>query len=320
MNFIAPGIGAGLVSALLTALLMKQTLLAALLHLLAPFPILIVSLGWNHRSGLVATLTGSVAVGLFVSPMLGLAFAAATALPAWWLAYLSLLGRPGPDGTIEWYPLGRILVWIAVTAALTMTATGLLSAQGDYDKFFETSQRFAEAIVSLQFASTGPNALDPQVRTELIGMLARFVPFMSALGFTVVLSLFLWSAARSVQISGRLPRPWPNVPDLDMPRAVILALAGAFALIALGGFIGVFGAALAGALVMAFALQGLALIHGQTRGKPGRVFLLTVVYLLIFMSQGILMTALALLGLADTLFGLRRRFGGGGLPPSTLST
>ena len=113
MNFLLPGIGAGLVSALLTAVVLKATPLAAVLYLLAPIPVLIVSLGWNHRSGLVAALVGGAAIAGFISPLSGLGFVVATALPAWWLAYLALLGRPGHEGIMEWYPVGRLLAWIA---------------------------------------------------------------------------------------------------------------------------------------------------------------------------------------------------------------
>jgi hypothetical protein len=63
-------------------------------------------------------VSGGLALALFISPYLGLAFAAYLAIPAWWLAYLALLGRPNADGTIEWYPTGRLLAWVAGTAAL----------------------------------------------------------------------------------------------------------------------------------------------------------------------------------------------------------
>ena len=54
MNFSLVGAGAGLVSALLFAVVAKATPLALLLFLLAPLPVLIVALGWDHRAGLVA--------------------------------------------------------------------------------------------------------------------------------------------------------------------------------------------------------------------------------------------------------------------------
>src|SRR5690606_32195001 len=168
----------------------------------------------------------------------------------------------------------------------------------------------SDAFVNMQFPE-GQSSFDADTRSELADLLARATPFLSAQGFTTVLAMYLWAAGRIVLISKRLPRPWPPVPELQMPRSVGLLLLAAVVLANFGGFAGVFGFALMGALFMAFALQGLAAIHDRTRGKAGRPFLLTGTYLLIFMTQGILVVALSLFGLADTIFGLRRRFGPG---------
>ncbi|WP_201833975.1 DUF2232 domain-containing protein [Microvirga zambiensis] len=320
MNFVATGIGAGLVSALLTAVIVKATPLAAVLYLLAPIPVLIVSLGWDHRSGLVAGIVGGLAIALILSPLSGIGFALITALPAWWLSYLALLGRPGPDGTMEWYPVGRLLAWTAATAALTIIAAGVISTGGDYAAFDQNARAVSEAFVNTQFTSSGPGALDAETREELVGLLARATPLLSAQGFTTVLVLYLWAAARIVQASKRLPRPWPPVPELVMPRSAGLILVAALALATIDGFLGALGMALAGAFIMAFALQGLAAIHDRTRGKSGRAFLLSALYVLVIITQGILMVALALFGLADSVFGLRRRVGRRPGPPTTLST
>ncbi len=320
MNFVATGIGAGLVSALLTAVIVKATPLAAMLYLLAPIPVLIVSLGWDHRSGLVAALVGGLAIAFILSPLSGLGFAIITALPAWWLSYLALLGRPGADGTMEWYPVGRLLAWAAATAALTIIAAGVISTGGDYGAFDQNARAVAEAFVNAQFAATGEGALEAETREQLIALFARLTPFLSAQGFLTVLALYLWAAARIVQASKRLPRPWPPVPELVMPRSAGLILIGALIIANFEGFIGALGMALSGAFLMAFALQGLAAVHDRTRGRSGRSFLLSALYVLIFVTQGILMVALALFGIADTTFGLRRRFGTRPKPPPTLST
>ena len=320
MNFVATGIGAGLVSALLTAVIVKATPLAAMLYLLAPIPVLIVSLGWDHRSGLVAALVGGLAIALILSPLSGLGFAVITALPAWWLSYLALLGRPGPDGTMEWYPVGRLLAWTAATAALTIIAAGVISTGGDYSAFAQNTRDVAEAFVNAQFTTPKPGGAEAETRDQLISFFAKLTPFLSAQGFVTVLALYLWAAARIVRASKRLPRPWPSVPELVMPRSAGLILVGALIAANFGGFIGALGMALSGAFLMAFAFQGLAAIHDRTRGKSGRSFLLTALYILIFITQGILMVALALFGIADTTFGLRRRFGTRPNPPPTLST
>lgn len=321
MNFIATGIGAGLVSALLTVVVVKATPLAALLYMLAPVPVLIAALGWNHRSGLVATLVGGLAIAAFTgSPLGGLGFAIITGLPAWWLAYLALLGRPNADGTMEWYPIGRLLAWVAATAALTIVATAIISADGNYDAFLARARQISESFVNLFFAAPEqPDETAVQQRQALIDSLAIATPALSTFGFTLFLAFYLWLAAKAVSISKRLPRPWHPMPELAMPRSMALAPVLAIVLMQFGGFVGAFGYALFGAFLMAFTLQGLAAIHDRTRGKPGRGFLLAGLYVMLFLTQGIMVAALSLFGFADTAFGLRRRFGGRPKQPPTPS-
>lgn len=320
MNFIATGIGAGLVSALLTVVVVKATTLAAVLYMLAPVPVLIVSLGWNHRSGLVATLVGALAIAAFTaSPVSALGFAVVTGLPAWWLAYLALLGRPTAEGTMEWYPVGRLLAWVAATAALTIVATGIISSDGDYSAFQARSRQISEAFVGMFFEA--PEQGGQESREAMIDAFATATPALSAFGFTMFLAFYLWLAAKVVSVSKRLPRPWPPMPELAMPRSALLAPALAFVLVQFDGFIGALGYAIFGAFVMAFTLQGLAAIHERTQGKPGRGFILAGLYVLLFLTQGVMIAALSLFGLADTIFGLRRRFGGNrpNQPPTPLT-
>ena len=59
MNSLSIGIGAGLASALLFGAVITGSPVAMLLSFIAPLPIFIASLGWKHRSGLVAAATGA---------------------------------------------------------------------------------------------------------------------------------------------------------------------------------------------------------------------------------------------------------------------
>ncbi len=319
---IGIGVGAGLVAALLFGVLIKASALAILLYLLAPLPILIVGLGWSHRAGLAAVASGAFALALLVSPYLGLAFAAYLALPAWWLAYLAMLGRPGPDGALEWYPTGRLLAWVAGTAALAFVAIAVI-ASPDYDTFRTQISEMSRRVVQMQVqrgripAPAPDKAADADAaRTdapksddlagEVADALATFAPALAAQGFAVLFTFYLWAAARIVQISGRLLRPWPDLPATAMPRAVLLVLVGAVALSLAPGFVGVLGVALIGALSAAFALQGLAAFHDRSRGRPGRLGLLIGLYVVLFLTQGIAMLALVLFGIADTALDRRR--------------
>ncbi|MEE7491267.1 hypothetical protein [Methylobacterium oryzae] len=334
---IGIGIGAGLVSALLFGVLLKATPLAILLYLVAPLPILIVGLGWSHKAALAAAAAGSLALVLVIAPFMGLAFAAYIALPAWWLAYLTLLGRETPAG-LEWYPTGRLLGWIAATAALAFIAIAVLSSP-NHAAFDAQLRGLAQTLVQTRLPEARPPAetrradarptaggdavgkdgaaapdpapradTDPAdvTRGEVADALARVVPAFAANGLALLLAFYLWASARIVKISGRLPRPWPDIPSTAMPRSTLAAVAAAAAMCFAPGYVGVFGVALLGAFSAAFALQGLAAFHDRSRGRPGRGLMLFGMYLILFVTQGIALVALTLFGLADTALDRRR--------------
>jgi hypothetical protein len=104
------------------------------------------------------------------------------------------------------------------------------------------------------------------------------------------------------------------------PGTGLAAVVGAVAMALMPptGFAGFLLHCVMGGAFMAFGLQGLAAIHDRTRGRSGRGFLLTGLYTILLFGQGIAMIALSLFGLADSIFSLRRRFGGRGpkLPPT----
>lgn len=308
------GIGAGLVSALLFGVLLKGSALAITLYLLAPLPILIVGLGWSHRAALAAAATGSLVLMGVIQPFMGLAFAAYIALPAWWLAYLTLLGRETASG-LEWYPTGRLLGWIAATAALAFIAIAVLSSP-NYTAYEGQLQKLSHALVESRAPANPGRANDaaPDApadeadvsRDELASAFATVVPALAAHGLAMLLTFYLWAAARIVRISGRLMRPWPDLPSTKMPRSCLGVLGAAVLLSFAPGFAGVLGVALVGAFTAVFALQGLAAFHDSSRGRPGRGLMLFSMYVVLFVTQGVALIALTLFGLADTALDRRR--------------
>lgn len=310
---VAVGIGAGLVSALLFSVVVTGSPLGVLLSYVAPLPVLIAALGWNHRSGLVAAATGAVVTALVFQVSGGIAYAIGSGLPAWWLAYLALLGRPQPDGSIEWYPLGRLLLWIALTAAL-ITLVGVLALGGGDDEAYRATLREAmESVIRFQRrAGEAAPSRDALLSPGLMAVLIAAVPVIAASLFAMVLTLNVWIAARVVSMSNRLPRPWPLIPTTAMPRQALALLGGAIVLSFLPGLAGVAGLALVGGVATAFSLQGLALIHFASRGRQGRGAMLGLAYLLVVFVGHTLLPLLALVGMADTALGWRQRMAGGG--------
>jgi hypothetical protein len=299
------GIGAGLVAALLFTVVITGSPLAALLYSAAPLPIFIASLGWNHRAGLFAIAAGTIAVVVALSLTAGIGFAVIIAIPAWWIAYLALLARQ-EGGSVEWYPLGRLLLWIAATAALVTVGSALVMTT-DYEAYRSIVARIIENLLG-EMVRARLITLPANVQVaELAQSLAPAVPVGIGASFVTTITANLWLAAKAVQVSGRLPRPWPFIPATSLPRQALLLLALSLATAALGGFVGVAGAAMTGALLAAFMFSGLALLHDASRGKPWRTPMLISVYVALVVMQAVLTPLLALAGLLDTLFGLRKR-------------
>jgi hypothetical protein len=314
------GVLAGLVSALLVATVTAGWPLGVLLYL-APLAVLIGALGWKHRSGLIAAASGALALAMVFRPEGGLAFLVGAALPAWWLAYLTLLGRPRPDGSLEWYPLGRLLLWTAASSALVTLVVAVTRGGWDYEAYSAAAMATAETAIRFYLRVPADAPLPPLLggvpREQLIDALATAVPFVSSAFYTLVFTLNLWLAAKTVAISGRLPRPWPSIARTRMPQSALLPTAAAVAGSFLPGFVGVVALAFAGALAMSFALQGLALLHDVSRGRPGRAGLLVGAYILVALIGHAFLPLLALAGMADTAVDLRSRFAGGTGPRSS---
>ena len=318
MNLLAISLGAGLASALLFAAVVAGSPLAAVLSYAAPLPILIVAMGWHQRAGLAAAAVAATAIAVVLRPTAGLAYAVGSGLPGWWIGYLALLGRPGdaPAGTAatEWYPLGRLLLWIAATAALIALVGAMAIGGLDYGRFRGALAAVIETFLRYEAGSGREGPIPPLAGIEaasVVRIIVHLLPLIAAATFTLLFVLNAWCAARVVAISGRLARPWPYLPATRMPPAAIGLLAcGAVATLA-PGFLGVAGAALTGALGMASALQGLAFLHAATAVRPGlggsRGLLLGLVYVLAVPFGGTMLPLLSLVGILDSATLLRRR-------------
>jgi hypothetical protein len=149
---------------------------------------------------------------------------------------------------------------------------------------------------------------------KISGVIARVLPAAFAIFWLTVTLFNLWIAGRIVDASGRALRPWPDLHALELPNAFVLLFAVALAASFLPGLPGLLATGLAGALLFAYALQGLAVIHVYSLGIPLRGLLLATVYLAI-LFLGWVVIAVAIIGLAEPSLGLRRRAAQSGQPP-----
>jgi hypothetical protein len=299
------GIGAGVAAALLFASLASGSLVAILLFYLAPLPILIAGLGWSHWAGLIAAICAAASLAVVFGTFFFLAFLVGIGLPAWWLGYLALLARPAeaPPGHLEWYPMGKIVLWAAVIGALIVIAS-IPYFGTDAESFRATLRNAIESALGVTKPVPGADAnANRLIDSDLLASLA---PPMVASLTTIIQVVNLWLAARIVKISGRLPRPWPELAAISFPPLASVLLAAAVAGTFLPGIVAIVSGVLAASLMMAYAILGFAVLHAATSGISSRPFVLGGAYaaVLIFGWPALI---LSVLGLADTALDLRGR-------------
>lgn len=312
------GVGAGLVAATLFASAATATAFAGVLFYLVPLPLCLAGLGWGSAAGLISALVGSVAIGIVLGPVPAAVFALIVAAPIAFLAHLALLSRPAPpapgapNAGLEWYPPGRLLGW-AVLIAGTLAALLALVLGHDQDNYREAIREVLTHS-PLKDLDTDGTVFTEENLAKIAGVIAWVLPAAFAAVWLTVTLFNLWLAGRIVEASGRALRPWPDLHALELPNAFVLLFAGAFAASFLPGLPGLMATGLAGALLFAYALQGLAVIHVYSLGMPLRSVVLATVYLAI-LFLGWVVVAVAILGLAEPSLGLRRRAAQSAQPP-----
>jgi hypothetical protein len=125
----------------------------------------------------------------------------------------------------------------------------------------------------------------------------------------------LWLAGVIVRMSGRLKRPWPNIPAMTFPPYAPMLLALAVAGTFLPDLPGIVSGILGASLLVAYALLGLAVLHAVTLGLSGRALMLTGAYFTIGLF-GWPVLLMAAIGLAETMFAFRARLARKRGPPA----
>lgn len=298
--FIAPA--AGLASALMFASIISGAMIALVLFYLAPLPLTVAALAWGSLTALIGGVIAALGLGAVFGPAYMIAFGASVALPAWWLGHLALLARPGATpGALDWYPVGRILVWLAAFAALT--AGGALLTLGTDEASINAALRRGLARV----LSGGPDGTASGDDSRLLDALVAVAPTAATVISMLTLTLNLWLAAKVAAASGRLVRPWPDLRATALPPIVLAAYVAAIALSFAGGLVALLAQIVAAALTIAYAFTGFAVLHVITQAFSGRAFLLGVLYVAtLFIGWPLI--GVAGLGVADTMFGIRRSY------------
>lgn len=284
------------------------------LFLLTPLPLFLAGFGWGWATTVIAGLIGTLAMALLTTPAVGAVFAISPAIPSAILIYLVTLNRPapapGPDVDpatgIEWYPVGRIVIWAAGISGL-MALAAVMMIGPDLDTLRGEVRKLIDIVLKAQFEAL--NSATPMTEEEL-GRLTDvgiyLLPAATALSWMLTVLFNLWLAARITLAAGKLPRPWPDIPAMRFPRSTPLALAVSTALTFVPGYVALAASAISGALFFAYVLMGLAVVHFVTRGRPWRPFALWGLYgALLILNTGVSLL-IALIGIADSFLPIRK--------------
>jgi len=304
-------LAAGLTSALMFASVISGALFSLLLCYLAPLPLLVAGLGWGALCAAIGGLLASVALAAIFGIPYGLAFALMVALPAWWLGHLVLLGRPvahdapsagadlSDEPELEWYPVGRILLWTAGFAGLG--ALGALLTLGlDAATITGVLHRGLQRFFTAQGLAANEDV------ERIIDTIVTLAPAAIVSITLTTLTLNLWLAAKITETSGRLRRPWPDLRNTTLPPMTLAALCVAIAFCFTGGMFAIIAVIAVAALMLAYAFVGFAVLHILTLRLRSRPFWLSTTYSIVVVFSWPILAFVAL-GIADTLFDIRRR-------------
>jgi hypothetical protein len=315
-------LAAGAASALMFASIVSGALISLVLFYLAPLPLMVAALGWGPLAATIGGITAASGLGLIFGLPYCIAFAVTVALPAWWLGHLALLGRPLPHvasgngaapvaPALEWYPVGRVLLWIAGFAILT-TIAALLTLGSDADSITGALRRGLLRILGPRDAESAGDV------ERWVDALVVVAPAAATTVAMMTLTLNLWLAARITATSARLHRPWPDLRSAALPPMTLVALSAALAFCFAGGLTALLAQIVATALMLAYAFTGFAVLHTLTLALKSRAFWLSCAYAIVVVF-GWPVLAMVALGVTDAVFGIRQRYLRARPPPLPVS-
>lgn len=327
---------AGLAAAALQATLIVPSPVGIVLFSLSSLPLFMTGFAFGPLPVVLAGLVGTSVLANALGWQMGFVFAVSAAVAPVILTFLALKHRPAAgavpiegeasDGTVQWYPEGRLVLW-AVAIGVGVMLASFLAGGGDLAALRASTATIARHIGQMLVRNNDVTKgdIDAFVRVMVV-----LVPPAATVIWHLATMICLWLAARIVTMSGTGLRPWAPFSALRFPLNSLWILIGLIALMGIDamwgppatsagpwGLVTFTGSMALGAMTSAFLLLGLAVAHALTAGLNGQFFVLGALYLALVLLQGVLFLPLVGLGVADMLFDLRGRAKGASPPGTT---
>ena len=275
-----------------------NALQAMALMTLSIIPLFVSGLGLGLMGGIISVTAGTVVSATVIAPLFSLTYVLTCGLPVLALIRQALLWRE-ENGKISWYPVSNLMVtWVVVSILLSSMAVFLLYLDPELKSNLIT--QFEQIIPKLQ--EQGGEMFKAVTAERIVWLLPQFFgPFWG------IILLLGGSLAQGVLVRFKMNnRPSPEFQALRLPTWLATT---AIAVYTYSIFFS-WGDAILGAviltLVIAFFLQGMAVIHKVSKSWKYRSFTLTAVYLSLILIFW-LVFVVVLLGLVDSWVGFRER-------------
>ncbi|HEV7372348.1 DUF2232 domain-containing protein [Arenibaculum sp.] len=295
--------GGGVVSAAMYLSVIAGGLGALILAYLAPLPLLLAGLGIGTAAVLAGGATALVTVAVVADPIVAAVFGLATLLPAFVVSRQALLARAAADGTLEWYPPGRLVMALAWLGVVLVVVAALAAADhpGGLQVWLE---RQLSASLGGFVEEADPAGGDG---AGIVVPLSRVLPAIVVASWITMIVANAALAQGLLMRLGRNRRPAMRMADLSLPPS---ALAGP----AVAGFLALVlpeptdYVALNAALVLAvpFFFAGLAVVHAFAQARNARPIVLVAFYGFLVLIQWMVPLVICL-GVVEQWAGLRRR-------------
>lgn len=297
--FVIP-LGAGLLSAALYLTIALGSPSAFLLAYFAQAPIAAAgfSLGFMPAAG--AAAFASIFV-LVASPSVGALslYLLTSALPIMTIVFFALQNRENKNGNLEWYPIKNLLTCLTVLGIAAFFLVFMLFLFFD-DGMIGIGQRYFQAMFP-KLDHIGQNHVN-----EVISLISQIFPALAVTSWILMNILNCVLAQKIVVMTGKNIRPTPS---FSATGAVIWPLSTAIIGIILssfGGQIGFLGINLFLISLIPFFFIGLAVLHSVSVSWPGRLLILTMVYILMAITHWPA-AILAAIGVLEYWFKFRNR-------------
>lgn len=306
------GLAAGVAAAVMVLSAQRQPLtspafISCSLFCFSPLPLMIATLGWGRLAGLVA-LFCATALMMGLSPFYALGYLFSIVAPAWMLAVFTITpafylrrpkdlppAYPNPGAISVFAALLFIIQGIVVQYFIDVNFVGVDGIQ------FLTSSTMHKIL------SSGDAPFVFILGPEQLRKILKLVPTVFAVLGLLIYLVNLYLAARSVQISQRLSRPWCDISTgFQLPRTLsiltVIALVLAFHS---PSPIADYSRIITCTFATLYVFLGLATLHALTRNMPARPFLLVALYLSCILAPQFVLPILSLLGIIENFVRLR---------------